>query len=178
MKIIAVKGSARDTGISNVLIDELIRGAEKAGHEVKVYNVGNMKLFGCHGCEVCRKTGSFCIRDDELKPYWSDLAEAGALILGAPIYMGQPDGQMMSFMNRHYCLKNADRSLKLTDGKKLVTVYSQGAPQDYSKYLSAQKNYINVFTGNGFVSEAVICAGGDSDIESLKIKAYKIGENL
>lgn len=178
MKIIAVKGSARNNSVSNMLIDEFIRGAKSEDHEVKVYDVGSMKLFGCYGCEVCRKMQCFCVRDDELAPYWNDLAQAGALVLGAPIYMGQPDGQMMSFMNRHYCLKNADRSLKFTDAKKLVTIYSQGAPQDYPKYIPAQKSYVNVFTGNGFVSEAVICAGGDSDIEALKAKAYEAGKNI
>lgn len=178
MKIIAVKGSGRSTAVSSMLIDEFIRGAENARHEVKVYDVGSMKLFGCHGCEICRKNGCFCVRDDELKPYWEELKTAGALILGAPMYMGQPDGQMMSFMNRHYCLKNADRSLKFTDSKKLVTIYSQGAPQDYPKYIPAQENYVNVFTGNGFVSEAVICAGGDSDLDALKSKAYAIGKNI
>lgn len=178
MKIIAVKGSARSGGVSNLLIDEFIRGARDAGHEVKMYDVGGMRLFGCYGCEICRKTGCFCVRDDELKPYWEDLKSAGALILGAPMYMGQPDGQMMSFMNRHYCLKNSDRSLKLTDSKKLVMIYSQGAPQNYAKYISAQENYVNVFTGNGFVSEAVICAGGNSDLDALKAKAYEIGKNI
>lgn len=178
MKIIAVRGSARNGSVSNTLIDEFIRGAENAGHEIKVYDVGGMKLFGCHGCEVCRKTQCFCVRDDELKNYWNDLVESDALVLGAPMYMGQPDGQMTSFMNRHYCLKNADRSLKFTNAKKLVMIYTQGAPQDYPKYIPAQENYVNVFKSNGFISEAVICAGGDSDIEALKAKVYEIGKNI
>lgn len=178
MNIIIVKGSCRSGSISSELIDAFASSAIDKGHSIKNYDVGSMKLFGCQGCGECRRTGCFCVMEDELQTYWNDLQQADLVVLGVPMYMGQPSGQMMSFMNRHYCLKNSDRTLKLTNAPKLITIFSQGAPADYAKYFPAQQSYINVFVGNGFEEYKSICVGGNSDIEAEKCKISEIGSLL
>lgn len=129
MNIIAVKGSPRRKGDSNKLIDEVLRGARDAGHTVTEYFVQDMNLKGCQACYACKnpdRAGKCALRDD-LQPYWEQLAQADALVLGAPIYAGSICGPMISYMNRHYCLLDKDWNVHLKPGIKVIGVFTQGA---------------------------------------------------
>ncbi|MCE2604197.1 NAD(P)H-dependent oxidoreductase, partial [Pseudomonas aeruginosa] len=64
MKITAVLGSPRDASISTRIAMRAIKGARDAGHKVKIYNVNEMDILGCHGCGCCRKYDTGCVIED------------------------------------------------------------------------------------------------------------------
>ena len=67
MKIAVFNGSPRKQNTS-ALVDAFVEGANEAGHDVEVYQVGKMKIAGCLGCEYCHTKGEgSCVQKDDLE---------------------------------------------------------------------------------------------------------------
>jgi multimeric flavodoxin WrbA len=180
MNVVAVMGSPLKDGNVAKLTREVIRGAQDAGHQVKQYSIYDMHVSGCRGCRICKENGIDCILDDDLKPYWTDLHNAGALIVGAPNYCSTVCGPMITFMNRHYCILDLKSKSRLRPGIKLIGVFSQGNPEK-DAYYSAYDWYLKDFENRDMVRHGMIVNTGkvpvDEKIESMT-KAYKLGNSL
>ena len=164
MKVIFVYGSTRPNSVSQKLLDKLAAQVQAQGHTVVKYDLGSMALEGCRGCGACRKGGCDCVREDGLKPYFAHLWTADAVVVSAPMYMGQAAGQNITFMNRHYCLKDKDKQNRLPAGKRVHVLFAQGAPADYPAYQAAQDWYMNSLVRYGFLPGTKLVVGGDSDL--------------
>jgi multimeric flavodoxin WrbA len=181
MKVLAVLGSPREGGRSNAVIREFLRGAMDAGHESVVYEINKLRVNGCRACGACKEgRGRDCVQPDDLQPYWKELRQAGALVVGAPNYAGNVCGQMIAYMNRHYCLLDRDWNPTIRPGIKLFGVFSQGN-SDKEAYMEAYKHFMGDFENRKMeLADLIVCAGGDGitpDRETLA-RAYKDGNNL
>ena len=181
MLVVAVKGSPRKDGKTNEIIDEILRGAVESGHEVKEYNIGNMAFLGCQACYICKERGIDCVIEDGLKEYFSDLHNAAALIIGAPNYASGVCGQMVSFMNRHYCLIDKERNIHIPAGIKVIGVFAQGLP-DKDKYIDMYRWYMSDFVRRKMeLVDIIVVSGADEETdkrEKMLKKAYDTGKNL
>lgn len=149
MKVIAVTGSPEKTGYTNTLINAFCDSARQAGHEIVHYDVNAMYLRGCQSCKACKKADlTYCVIKDDLRPYWQDLQQAGALIVGAPNYASNVCGPMITYMNRHYCLIGEDLQVRHPLPIKLIGVFSQGRP-DASTYRDVYTWYLSDFERRG-----------------------------
>jgi multimeric flavodoxin WrbA len=179
VNVIVVMGSPRRNGKTAALVREVVRGAEAAGHTVKQYDVNDMNVRGCQGCRECRNRGTDCILDDDLKPYWRDLHEAGALVVAAPNYAATVCGPMITYMNRHFCILDPNGKSRLRPGLRLIGLFSQGNP-DREKYLGAYDWYLKDFEHRDMVRHGVVINAGrspDADPEQLTL-AYRLGNTL
>ena len=177
MKIIGIACSGLPRSVSLKLMQEFMRGAEDAGHTTQIIKI-NQDLLGCTGCKGCKIGDSFCVRKDVLTPYFEALPEADAVVLGFGIYMGYPQGEAWTFMNRHYCLHKGmvGGECRIQPGKKLYTIVAQGAP-DNPEYRSNCDALLRPFDGWGFDrQEPIVCAGGQA--ERLKEVLYDMGRQL
>ena len=177
MLVLAVKGSPRANGKTSRFIDEFLRGAKEAGHETKVYNVGNMAIKGCQSCYACKERITDCVIEDELRDYFASLHQAGALIVGAPNYASGVCGQMVSFMNRHYCVIDEARNVHIPSGIKVVGVFAQGQ-KDREKYMENYRSFMSDFERRNMqLIDIIVTTSGDNEEEFLT-KAYEMGRNL
>ncbi len=183
MKVVAVLGSPHKNGPSSTIAREVLRGAKDAGHEVVIYNLNEMNLKGCQACRYCKDNYADCVIDDDLKPYWKDLHEAGALILSAPNYASQVNGPMITYMNRHYCLVSSTPGkppVRVHPGIKLIGVFSQGNG-DEKAYLDAYKWFLGDFENRDMKLQELIIHTSkipyDADSGIMK-EAYQAGRNL
>ena len=65
MRIVVIEGSPHRDGSSNMLAREFIRGAEGAGHTVRVFDAAHSKIGPCRGCDVCGMSGP-CVQKDDM----------------------------------------------------------------------------------------------------------------
>lgn len=163
MKIIFAYGSTRPNSASKKVLDAMAESARAAGHTVLTYDL-TQPLMGCLGCAACRKTAGNCVQKDVLDGYFDQLFTADRLVVSAPIYMGQPAGQSISFMNRHYCLKDKDKQNRLPAGKKVTVVFAQGAAADYPGYEPVHNWLMNSFVRYGMEPGEKQVIGGDTDL--------------
>ena len=180
MKVIAMLGSPHQEGPSSTLAREVLRGAQDAGHEVVVYQVNEMNVRGCQGCRYCKDNDADCIVEDDLLPYWEQLHQAGALVVSAPNYASQVCGPMITYMNRHYCLLDADWNVRVHPGIKLVGVFSQGRP-DAEAYLSQYNWFLGDFQNRDMVLVDTIVHTRELSYapgSPLMERAYQVGRSL
>ncbi len=76
MKILALVGSYRRNGNSDILAKEALMGAEEAGAEVELLHLTDYKIEACQGFGLClfRKEG--CHIEDDVKEIWSKIEAA------------------------------------------------------------------------------------------------------
>lgn len=182
MKVVAVLGSPRAESRSTALTRRILDGAKAAGHEVVIYDIPKMNVQGCQGCRYCKSNGVDCILEDDLKPYWKDLHECGALIVSAPNYCSQVCGPMITYMNRHYCILDGQWQTRLTPGKiKLIGVFAQAQPESSTQAHAAFDWYLGDFLNRKMVLADKFIIGGDSDLSpdgTLMQRAYALGLSL
>ncbi len=88
--ILALAGSARRGGNTEMLLDWCLEAAREEGAEIVKFRLCELDLHGCRACDACWKEGSCVVRDDmqALYPY---LRTADSIVLASPVYsMGMP----------------------------------------------------------------------------------------
>ena len=64
VQVLIVKGSPHINGTSNTIVDEFIKGAKEAHHEIKMFDTSHVNLHRCLGCDCCGMSGK-CIQKDD-----------------------------------------------------------------------------------------------------------------
>lgn len=181
MRILAINGSARKGGNTEILIKEALRGAGAEG--TKIVSLAKVDFGGCIGCRACRKDGAKgCVVDDGMQKLYREIKKADALILGSPIYYGEVTGQMKCFMDRWYALRDKDRALRIPSGKKAVFIITQGADGE-DRYKGAATRIEKILTSYEMSPQVVIAPGveGRGDVKNrpaLLAGARQAGSNL
>ncbi len=112
MKILALLGSPRKGGNTEVLLNSVLQGVKAAGGEVELVNLCELNILPCINCGGCDETGS-CVLEDEMTPLYNKLIAADRVILAAPIYFYGVPAQAKAFIDRVQALWNYKRLLQL-----------------------------------------------------------------
>lgn len=99
MKAIAINGSPRINGNSDVLCDQFLKGAQEAGCETEKIQIGKAKLNPCHACYACKTTGR-CIQQDDMDEILEKLIHSDVILLATPVYFYSMDAQMKTLIDR------------------------------------------------------------------------------
>ena len=103
MKTIVVNASPRKRWNTAQLLQEAQKGAESVGAEVEYVELYDLGFTGCRSCMACKLKGGKhpgCAWKDDLSPLIDRILAADALIVGTPIYWGEPTAQFRAFMER------------------------------------------------------------------------------
>lgn len=105
MKIIGFAGSPRVKGNSDLLLDEVLKGAQEAGAEVEKVYLNKLDIAPCQACEACRKhDASSCAINDDMQRLYRKLLDADAWVLATPVYWWGPSAQLKLMVDRWYAL--------------------------------------------------------------------------
>ena len=103
MKTIIINAGPRKNWNTAQLLKEARRGAESVGAETEYIDLYDMNFTGCRGCLACKlKNGKHpgCAWKDDLSPLINRILESDSLIIGTPIYWGEPTAQFRALMER------------------------------------------------------------------------------
>ena len=104
MKIMAFNGSPRKQWNTATLLGKALEGAASKGAETEIIHLYDLDYKGCISCFACKTIGGKsygrCAVQDDLAPVFNRIEQAGAIVLGSPIYWGTVTGEMKSFMER------------------------------------------------------------------------------
>ena len=101
-KVLLVNGSPRADGNTFCALQEIEAQLKKHGIETEIYQIGNKPVRMCINCGGCRRNGGKgCVfNDDPCNEIAQKMGEADALIVGSPVYYGQPNGGILAVMQR------------------------------------------------------------------------------
>lgn len=112
MKIAILNGSPRKENTA-AMAEAFKQGAEAAGHEVEILQVGKMKINGCLACEYCHGKGAGkCIQKDDLEKLMPAYLESDMIIFASPIYYFSPTAQLEAAWQRVYCIGKPAKATK------------------------------------------------------------------
>lgn len=114
MKVLLINGSPRQQGNTATALAEVARQLAAEGIESEQVWIGNKPVRGCTACGQCSVKGlGRCVFDDDVcNSISAKFNEADALIIGSPVYYGQPNGALLSIIQRAFYSNGASISGK------------------------------------------------------------------
>jgi len=99
MKVLGISGSPRRGGNTDILLEEVMRGAASKGAEVKTIILNDLVIGYCQHCDVCLKKG-MCKIDDDMQMVYRELEQADRVVLASPIQFTGVTAQMKTMIDR------------------------------------------------------------------------------
>ncbi|PLX66743.1 MAG: flavodoxin family protein [Denitrovibrio sp.] len=134
MKIVAINGSPRQGGNTEILLNHMLEPLKEAGWETELIQVGGKNIRGCMACTKCRETkdNECIIKNDIFNGVMKELLEADAIVIGTPTYFTDVSAELKALIDRAgYVAIANDRAFKGKIGAAVVAVRRGGAVHAY-----------------------------------------------
>ena len=136
MKTIVINASPRKKWNTAEIMQSAQKGAESVGAEVEYFNLYDLVFTGCRSCLKCKlkqNTKGKCYWRDDLTDVIEKILDADALLIGSPIYFGQPTSEFRALVERLiFCIMSYDDGSSYYTGKLNVGIfYTMNAPLDF-----------------------------------------------
>ncbi|MCR5519336.1 MAG: flavodoxin family protein [Bacteroidales bacterium] len=103
MRVLIINGSPRQKGNTSIALTEIAKQLEKLGIESETVWIGNKPVRGCIACNTCKDNPGACVFDDDVcNGISAKMNSSDALIVGSPVYWGQPNGAVLSIIQRAF----------------------------------------------------------------------------
>ena len=99
MKTIAIVGSPRKNGNTEIIARHTLKAIEEEGIETELIPLAGLNIQGCNACQACAKQEA-CPIDDDVFPIYQKMKAADAIILASPVYYGSATALIKALMER------------------------------------------------------------------------------
>jgi multimeric flavodoxin WrbA len=102
MKAIAINGSPRPGGNTEIMLKKVLEPLEAAGWSTEYRQIGGKPVRGCTACFKCveKKNGRCVIESDVVNEYLELMYAADAIILGSPTYFADVTAELKALIDR------------------------------------------------------------------------------
>jgi multimeric flavodoxin WrbA len=102
MKVVAINGSPRKGGNTEILLKKALTPLAAAGWETEFIQLGGASIRGCQACYQCfEKKNSQCSQKDEFFSHcMAKMVAADAILLGSPTYFTDVSAEMKALLDR------------------------------------------------------------------------------
>ena len=191
MKTIVINASPRKKWNTAEIMQAAQKGAESAGAETEYFNLYDLVFKGCRSCLACKlkeKTKGKCYWNDDLTKVIDKILDADCLLIGSPIYFGQPTSEFRALVERLiFCIMSYDDGSSYFTGKVNVGIfYTMNAPLDFYEQsmkdsLSSTEFLFSFLIKSTFKLKTFLWSVFAIDIEQFSVilkssKAYLHGE--
>lgn len=165
MKTVIINAGPRKKWNTAEVMEFAQKGAESVGAETEYFNLYDLVFKGCRSCLICKlkdKTKSKCYWRDDLTPVIDKILNADTLLIGSPIYFGEPTSAFRALLERLiFCNLSYDDGSSYYAGKLNVGIfYTMNAPlQYYNESMKASLESIEFLFSflNGEIKTYPIC---------------------
>jgi multimeric flavodoxin WrbA len=180
-RILILKGSPRKKGNSATLAGQVAAGAGEAGAIVESFDLHDMDIRPCDGCDFCQGSGE-CVIADDMQTLYPKLREADGIVIASPIYWFTVSAQVKALLDRWYALEGAEEHALAGKEFGVVLVYGDSDPFS-SGAVNAIRMFQDIFryeqaTIAGFVYGSASQPGEIAAQAELMQRAYALGQRL
>jgi len=134
MKILALAGSPRKRGNTDLLLDAFIAGAKSKGAEAAKVYLNDLEVRGCQACYACKKTGR-CKQKDDMTKLYDELLAADVWVFATPVYWWGPSAQTKLALDRMFCLCHGPSRMAVRGKKAVIITASEDLPRKATPHL-------------------------------------------
>ncbi|MGD9115939.1 MAG: flavodoxin family protein [Dehalococcoidia bacterium] len=99
MKVLGINGSPRRGGNTDLLLAEIMKGAQSKGAETKILVLNDLDIKPCQHCDACFEAG-VCRYKDDMQTVYKEMEKADAIVMATPIHFLAPTAQMKAAIDR------------------------------------------------------------------------------
>ncbi len=163
MTTVCLLGSPRRDCNSDTLAHRFLDHAESSGAPTQRFALSDLTYSGCKNLFRCKTDLNHCAQSDDLTSVLSAVAQAQVLVLATPVYFTTVSGQLKLAIDRFFSFfvpdyPTAEKKSRLSSGRHLVFVQTQGEPEE--KYVDLMQSFSASFTGLGFDHQHLVRAWG------------------
>lgn len=132
MKVLAINGSARKNGNTEILINRIFEKLNAAGIETEAVSFADQTIEPCKACFACGGKGNCVHENDVFREAFEKMTQADGVILGSPVYGANVSSTMQAFLERSAVVGDMNRNLfknKYKVGASVSAVRRGGALQ-------------------------------------------------
>lgn len=123
MKILALNGSPRKGGNTEILINEVLKGAVNFKNEtIRLYP---KKIEPCMDCRKCKSEPFQCSVNDDMQKLYKKIDDSEIIIFGTPVYYYGPTAKMKLLIDR---LRPYIANKKLKNKKGIIVLPAEEGP--------------------------------------------------
>jgi len=113
MNAVAVCGSPRKEGNTEILLRRCLEKLKAGGIHTELVPLADKEIKPCKACGKCGKTkDKTCgIKDDDFHPVFEKMQAADIIVLGSPVYFGSATPQLMALLDRAGYVSRANGNL-------------------------------------------------------------------
>lgn len=177
MKITVLTGSPHKNGTSNTLVNELIRGAQEAGHEITRFDTAFLTIHPCIGCDHCGMNGP-CVFQDDMPKILDTILESDMIVFATPIYYFGFSAQIKSAIDRFYS-RNGQIQHKRLKSAFIATAWNSDnqVMSAIQKHIDILIDYLNLDNQGTILAKGYGYTGASTE-ENYKKEAYELGRKL
>jgi len=182
MKVLAINGSPRQSGNTELMLKEVLKPLVAGGIETEVVQIGGKEVNGCNACGVCRqkKDGRCHIPNELLNQCIEKMEEADGIILGSPVYFADVTSELKALMDvSGYALRGAGTPLRRKIGAGVVVARRAGGMSTFDSINHFFLINEMIIPGSSYWNIGYGKEKGDvlNDGEGMKTMR-KLGENM
>ena len=113
IKVVGMVSSPRKNMNTDTFVTKALEGAQSIGAEIEKIYLNDLEIKPCQACERF-PAPDYCFYRDGMEKIYDVLANADALVIGAPAYFGYFSAQLKLLIDRSNCLAEM---ITLPDGK-------------------------------------------------------------
>lgn len=100
MKVLAINGSARKDGNTDILIRTVFEQLEKEDIETEVIDLAGEVIEPCKACWACGGRGNCVHKKDRFTEIFDKMKKADGILLGSPVYSANISANMQALLER------------------------------------------------------------------------------
>lgn len=102
MKAIAINGSPRPGGNTEIMLRKVLEPLEAAGWNTEYPRIGGKPVRGCMACYKCfeNRNGRCAVEKDNMNDYLEKIFQADAVVLGSPTYVTDVTPELKALIDR------------------------------------------------------------------------------
>ncbi|MBI4633619.1 MAG: flavodoxin family protein [Deltaproteobacteria bacterium] len=101
--ILAISGSPRKGGNTEILLNTAVEPFLKEGHTVHNFFLSGKTIAPCIACDAC-EDDAVCVIKDDMQPLLEKLSLCDAMIIGSPVYNRNITAQLLALFNRFHSI--------------------------------------------------------------------------
>lgn len=111
MKVLAIDGSARKNGNTQILIHRIFEKLSAAGIETEAVQLADNMIQPCKACFSCGGKGNCVHQKDRFAEIFDKMKQADGIILASPVYSANISANMQAFLERAAVVCDTNGSL-------------------------------------------------------------------